>query len=71
MVAGKCKVELNAKVMFFFLINSTFDMVKFVCSYPDSVETRMRNLFSRGLSTVLANITIDTLDDLDDVEVYY
>ncbi|XP_002516254.2 von Willebrand factor A domain-containing protein DDB_G0292740 isoform X1 [Ricinus communis] len=36
----------------------------------DSVQARMENFFSRGLSAVLANVMIDTLDDLDDVEVY-
>ncbi|KAG8657136.1 hypothetical protein MANES_03G041700v8 [Manihot esculenta] len=36
----------------------------------DSVEPQMQKLFAKGLSTILANITIDTLDDLDDVEVY-
>ncbi|XP_050218883.1 uncharacterized protein LOC126669457 [Mercurialis annua] len=35
-----------------------------------SVETRMQKLFSRSLSPVLANVRMDTLDDLKDVEVY-
>ncbi|GLT62863.1 hypothetical protein SLA2020_354660 [Shorea laevis] len=36
----------------------------------DSIEVRMQKLFSIGLSTILANVTVETLDDLDDLEVY-
>ncbi|KAJ9183726.1 hypothetical protein P3X46_007538 [Hevea brasiliensis] len=36
----------------------------------DSVQSQMQKLFVKGLSTVLANITIDAFNDLDDVEVY-
>ncbi|KAG8636056.1 hypothetical protein MANES_16G093900v8 [Manihot esculenta] len=36
----------------------------------DSVQSQMQKLFVKGLSPLLANITIDTFDDLDDVEVY-
>ncbi|XVF88913.1 hypothetical protein PTKIN_Ptkin19aG0089000 [Pterospermum kingtungense] len=36
----------------------------------DSIEDQMQKLFSKGLSTVLANITIDALDDLEQIEVY-
>ncbi|GLT98803.1 hypothetical protein SLE2022_162830 [Rubroshorea leprosula] len=36
----------------------------------DSIEVQMEKFFSRGLSTVLANITVETLDDLNELEVY-
>ncbi|XP_021691763.2 uncharacterized protein LOC110673065 isoform X2 [Hevea brasiliensis] len=36
----------------------------------DLVQSQMQKLFVKGLSTILANITIDAFDDLDDVEVY-
>lgn len=39
----------------------------FSCS--DLVERRMQNLFTRCSSVILTNITLETLDDLDDVEV--
>uniref|UniRef100_A0A2N9I5N7 VWFA domain-containing protein n=1 Tax=Fagus sylvatica TaxID=28930 RepID=A0A2N9I5N7_FAGSY len=35
-----------------------------------SVECRMQKWFTRALSPIFANITIDILDDLDEVEVY-
>lgn len=35
-----------------------------------SIEPRMRGLLAKALSPVVANITIDGLDDLDDLEVY-
>lgn len=35
----------------------------------DLVEPRMQNLFTRCSSVILTNITLETLDDLDDVEV--
>ncbi|KAK8545266.1 hypothetical protein V6N12_026103 [Hibiscus sabdariffa] len=37
----------------------------------DSIEGQMKKLFSKGLSTVLANITIDAFDDHEEIEVYY
>ncbi|XP_045788870.1 inter-alpha-trypsin inhibitor heavy chain H3-like [Trifolium pratense] len=36
----------------------------------DLVEPQMRKLFGKASSLVLANITIDVLDDLDEFEVY-
>ncbi|KAH7572044.1 hypothetical protein JRO89_XS04G0191700 [Xanthoceras sorbifolium] len=36
----------------------------------DSIEFRMQRLFTRGLSAVLTDITIDTLKDLDEFEMY-
>ncbi|XP_059633265.1 uncharacterized protein LOC132276034 isoform X2 [Cornus florida] len=36
----------------------------------DSIDIRMEGLFSRALSTILANIAIDTLENLDELEVY-
>ncbi|KAK9989883.1 hypothetical protein SO802_030122 [Lithocarpus litseifolius] len=36
----------------------------------DSVEFRMQKLFTRALSPIFANITVDILDDLNEVEVY-
>ncbi|XP_030943482.1 uncharacterized protein LOC115968278 isoform X2 [Quercus lobata] len=36
----------------------------------DSVEFRMQKLFTRALSPIFANITLDILDDLNEVEVY-
>ncbi|TYI48190.1 hypothetical protein E1A91_D13G229100v1 [Gossypium mustelinum] len=36
----------------------------------DSIEVQMNKLFSKGLSTVLANITIDAFDDCEEIEVY-
>lgn len=36
----------------------------------DSIEIQMKKLFTRGLSSVLANIAIDTLKDLDEFEMY-
>ncbi|KAM3741576.1 hypothetical protein ACB098_07G006400 [Castanea mollissima] len=36
----------------------------------DSVEFRMQRLFSRALSPIFSNITVDILDDLNEVEVY-
>ncbi|RVW44092.1 hypothetical protein CK203_074936 [Vitis vinifera] len=36
----------------------------------NSIELRVERLFTRASSTVLANITIDDLEDLDDFEVY-
>lgn len=36
----------------------------------DSIEGQMQKLFSKGLSTVLANITIDAFDDNEQIEVY-
>lgn len=37
---------------------------------PDLVEFRFGKLFNRAASTVLADITIDGLNELDDLEVY-
>ncbi|KAL4282715.1 hypothetical protein GQ457_16G002330 [Hibiscus cannabinus] len=37
---------------------------------PDTIEPQMQKLFSKGLSTVLANITIDSMDDHEQIEVY-
>ncbi|KAK1413822.1 hypothetical protein QVD17_29558 [Tagetes erecta] len=39
-------------------------------SDPDSIVAQMEVLFSRAASTVLLNIAIDGLDDLDALEVY-
>ncbi|KAJ0676729.1 putative von Willebrand factor, type A, von Willebrand factor A-like domain superfamily [Helianthus annuus] len=39
-------------------------------SDPDSIVSRMEALFSRASSTVLLNIAIDGLDDLDALQVY-
>ncbi|EOY30229.1 Inter-alpha-trypsin inhibitor heavy chain-related isoform 1 [Theobroma cacao] len=36
----------------------------------DSIEVQMQKLFSRGLSTILANITFDAFDDHEQIEVY-
>ena len=36
----------------------------------DFVESRMQNLFIRASSLILTNITLETLDDLDEVEVF-
>ncbi|XP_020225945.1 von Willebrand factor A domain-containing protein DDB_G0292028 isoform X1 [Cajanus cajan] len=36
----------------------------------DLIETRMMTLFDKASSLILANIKMDTLDDLDDLEVY-
>ncbi|CAN6699127.1 unnamed protein product [Malus baccata var. baccata] len=36
----------------------------------DLVESRMQNLFTRASSVILSNIAVETLDDLDDVEVF-
>ncbi|XWS26573.1 hypothetical protein CRYUN_Cryun26dG0042300 [Craigia yunnanensis] len=36
----------------------------------DSIEVQMQKLFGEGLSTVLANITIDAFDDHEQIEVY-
>ncbi|XP_075675322.1 uncharacterized protein LOC142644630 [Castanea sativa] len=36
----------------------------------DSVEFRMQRLFTRALSPIFSNITVDILDDLNEVEVY-
>ncbi|XVF35154.1 hypothetical protein REPUB_Repub18cG0120500 [Reevesia pubescens] len=36
----------------------------------DSIEVQMEKLFSKGLSTVLANITIDAFNDREQIEVY-
>ncbi|GAV64775.1 VWA_3 domain-containing protein [Cephalotus follicularis] len=36
----------------------------------DFIESRMEIFFDRALSPILANIAIDTLDDLDEVELY-
>ncbi|XVE97879.1 hypothetical protein REPUB_Repub03eG0056800 [Reevesia pubescens] len=36
----------------------------------DSIEVQMQKLFSKGLSTVLANITIDEFDGHEQIEVY-
>ncbi|TYH93100.1 hypothetical protein ES332_A13G229400v1 [Gossypium tomentosum] len=36
----------------------------------DSIEVQMNKLFSKGLSTVLTNITIDAFDDREEIEVY-
>lgn len=36
----------------------------------DSIETRMERLLNRSTSTVLSDIVIDTLNDLDELEVY-
>ncbi|GMJ07274.1 hypothetical protein like AT1G19110 [Hibiscus trionum] len=40
------------------------------CFDPDTIATRMQKLFSNCLSTALANITIDALDDHEQIEVY-
>lgn len=41
------------------------------CSFDlDSIEIRLQKLFSKGLSPVLANVTFESLDSLDDIEVY-
>ncbi|XP_039030281.1 uncharacterized protein LOC120164685 isoform X1 [Hibiscus syriacus] len=37
----------------------------------DSIEAQMKKLFTKGLSTVLANITIDAFGDNEEIEVYY
>lgn len=39
----------------------------FSCS--EFVQRRIQKLFARASSVILTNITIETLDDLDDVEV--
>ncbi|XP_022749989.1 inter-alpha-trypsin inhibitor heavy chain H4-like isoform X6 [Durio zibethinus] len=36
----------------------------------DSIEVQMQKLFSKGLSTVLASISIDAFDDHEQIEVY-
>ncbi|CAK9155194.1 unnamed protein product [Ilex paraguariensis] len=36
----------------------------------DMIEVRIEGLFARAASTILANIAIDNLDNLDDLEVY-
>ncbi|XP_015889068.2 uncharacterized protein LOC107423928 isoform X1 [Ziziphus jujuba] len=36
----------------------------------DSVEVRMQKLFDKASSLILSNITFDTLDNLDEIEVY-
>uniref|UniRef100_A0A2P2JZ35 Inter-alpha-trypsin inhibitor heavy chain n=3 Tax=Rhizophora mucronata TaxID=61149 RepID=A0A2P2JZ35_RHIMU len=36
----------------------------------DLVESQMQRFFRRASSTILANIALETFDDLDDVEVY-
>lgn len=36
----------------------------------DTIDSQMQKLFSKGLSTVLANITIDAFDDHEQIEVY-
>lgn len=36
----------------------------------DSIEIQMQKLFTRGFSSVLANIAMDTLKDLDEFEMY-
>ncbi|KAB1996906.1 hypothetical protein ES319_D13G263500v1, partial [Gossypium barbadense] len=41
---------------------ATFDL--------DSIKVQMNKLFSKGLSTVHANITIDAFDDCEEIEVY-
>ncbi|XP_058214944.1 uncharacterized protein LOC131326249 isoform X3 [Rhododendron vialii] len=39
-------------------------------SDADSIEVRMKAFFDRASSTVLANITIDAMDNMDGIEVY-
>ncbi|RWR95873.1 von Willebrand factor [Cinnamomum micranthum f. kanehirae] len=36
----------------------------------DSIETRLQRLFTIASSSILANITVESFDDLDDFEVY-
>lgn len=36
----------------------------------DSIEVRMEGFFTRAFSTILANISINNLDNLDDLEIY-
>lgn len=36
---------------------------------PDSIEMQMKNFFRKALSTVLANIRIGSMDNLDELEV--
>ncbi|XVF48866.1 hypothetical protein PTKIN_Ptkin03bG0222900 [Pterospermum kingtungense] len=36
----------------------------------DSIEVQMQKLFRKGLSTALANITMDAFDNLEQIEVY-
>ncbi|KAF7142694.1 hypothetical protein RHSIM_Rhsim05G0005400 [Rhododendron simsii] len=39
-------------------------------SDADSIEVRMKAFFDRASSTVLANVTIDAMDNMDGIEVY-
>ncbi|TYI22282.1 hypothetical protein ES332_A06G092400v1 [Gossypium tomentosum] len=36
----------------------------------DTIDSQMQKLFSKGLSTILANITIDAFDNREQIEVY-
>lgn len=47
---------------------------KFILStsiWPDSIATRLQQLFTIASSSVLTNITIESFDDLDDLEVCF
>ena len=37
--------------------------------WSDSIEVRMKAFFDKASSTVLANITIGNMDNIDDLEV--
>ncbi|KAK4854618.1 hypothetical protein QYF36_026815 [Acer negundo] len=56
---------------YFLRMLSTISRGQYDAAYDlDSIEFRMQKLFTRGLSVVLADITIDTLKDLDDFEMH-
>ncbi|XP_057967864.1 uncharacterized protein LOC131157597 isoform X2 [Malania oleifera] len=56
---------------YFLRMLATMGKGQFDAAYDeDSVEVRMRSLITKASSSILANITIDNLDDLDELEVY-
>lgn len=54
------------------IVSLTLFYVKLIAPYVfyvDLIEKHMARWFHRALSTMLANITIDIFNDLDEVEV--
>ena len=46
-------------------------MTVFFGVFSDSIEVRMKGFFNRAFSTIVENITIDGLENLDDLEVCF
>lgn len=51
------------------MFKPTYYFVNDLHVWLDSIEVRMKAFFDRASSTVLANIVIDAMDNMDEIEV--